>query len=139
MRKWHVWKLRRRERLERFFESEEKKHPEQDKALEIAKRVITDETTLLYYAGWSEENHTPAKCLAVRGHLMVRMTDVNIRIINGKYQYDVAFRETDKRFIKVKRTFMRSVYHRLDKVEAQINQRVEKSLEHVLKGLNEPD
>lgn len=139
-RRWHVWKLRRAERLSKVFENtEEKTNPEQDKALAIAKKVITDETSTLYYSGWDMENSVPTRCLAVRGHLVVRITTANIRIINGKYQYDVRFNGLDKRFLNTKRMFSRSVLHRLDKVEALINQRVERSLDHVLKGLNEPD
>jgi phage FluMu gp28-like protein len=106
------------------------------RAIEIAKKVIVDETSQLHFSGIAYGSGEATRYLIENGHLVVKITHGKIRIINGKYKYDVAFRNDDKAFQNVKRLFARSMTHRLDKLESQINSRVEKSLDHILKDLN---
>lgn len=136
LRRWHVFKLRVRSRMNKRLEPLD---PEQRMALDIAKRVIVDETSKLHFSNFSYETQEASRYLIENGHLVVKMTHGKIRIINGKYKYDVTFKNDDKDFRHVKDLFARSLSRRLDKLEAQINARIEKSLDHILNELKHDD
>jgi len=133
MRRWHVFKKKLGAKLTGGLTPSSVRNPEQAKALEIAKRIITDEESELYYSndGFSSRE-TSSRYLIRKGHLVIKMTHDKMRIINGKYKYDVAFRYEDRDFVNIKRIFSRSLAHRLDKLEAMVNEKVEKSLSHIL-------
>lgn len=136
LRRWHVFKLKLRERMET---TREPLDPEQRMAIDIAKRVIVDDTSSLHFSNFSYETGEASRYLIENGHLVVKITHGKIRIINGKYKYDVSFRNEDKELRHVKSLFARSLAHRLDKMEARINARVEKSLDHILSDLKQQD
>jgi hypothetical protein len=125
-RKWLRFKIKFRETLS-------VKHvlsAEQKKACKIAKRLIIDKQSKLYCSASSVygENFKP-RYIIQNGHVFVRITHDKIRIINGKYKYDVSFSEGDSSLAEVKIFFEKNMEHRIDKLEEEINLKVEKSLD----------
>lgn len=103
---------------------------EQDKAYRITKKLIIDSNSVLYadVAGKS-------RYLIVNGNRFVRLTSSKIRIIDGPYKYDVSF--DPRRLDELRRVFAKNLEHRHDRIEAAIGDKVEKSLDHILKDLIE--
>ncbi len=85
----------------------------------------------------SDNNRNSDRYLIENGHIFVRISDEKIRIINGKYKYDVSFDHNSNEINDMLRVFMKSLDHRLDKLENEINKRVEKSLDHILKDVED--
>ena len=113
----------------RFDPTEEELSNEQLKAFKIAKKLIVDSTSFLY-ADLSRE-----RLIIVNDSRFVRITNGKIRIIDGPFKYDVAY---DVRMLDpLKELFAKNLEHRHDRIEAEIGSRVEKSLDHILKDINE--
>jgi len=123
-RKWVTFK---KWLSKKFDPVESELSPEQDKAFRIAKRLIIDSESFLY-ADLSRE-----RLIIVNEPRFIRITNGKIRIIDGPYKYDVTF--DVRRLDELKRIFARNLEHRHDRLEAEIGTRVERSLDHILKDL----
>lgn len=135
-RRWYVFRLKSRAKIKKSVRSlSETTTAEQAKALLITKMKILDPDSKLYYS-ISAEDMTP-RFFIENGHMFIKMSSVKLIIINGKYQYDFSFVSTNEDFVNIKRIFIRNLDHRLDKIESEINKRVEKSLDHILKDIEE--
>ena len=111
----------------RFDPKEIDMSAEQDKAYRIAKKLITDSNSVLY-ADISKE-----RLIIVNGLRYIRITSSKIRIIDGPYKYDISY--DPRRLEELTRIFANNLEHRHDKIEHEIGQRVERSLDHILKDL----
>jgi len=124
-RKWVIFK---KWLASKFDPGETLLSTEQEKAYKIAKKLIVDADSVLY-ADVSGE----ARYIIVNGERFVRMTSGKIRIIDGPYKYDVTF--DPRRLDELRRLFAKNLEHRHDRLEAEIGMRVEKSLDHILKEI----
>lgn len=113
------------------FETTQLLSPEQDKAYRITKKLITDSESFLYA---DLSNMAKRRYLIVNGLRFIRITEGKIRIVDGSFKYDVSF--DDKILNSLKELFANNLEHRLDKIEAEIADRVEKSLDHILTDIN---
>lgn len=102
---------------------------EQDKALKIVKRLIVDSESALY------ADISGDRLIIENGVRFIRITTGKLRIIDGPYKYDISF--DPKRLDEVKRLFARNLEHRHDRLEAEIGTRVETSLDHILKDIED--
>ena len=100
---------------------------EQEKAYKIAKKLIVDSSSFLYGDILKE------RLIIMNGNRFIRITRNKIRIIDGPYKYDVAF--DPQRLDELRRIFAKNLEHRHDKIESEIDQRVERSLDHILKDI----
>lgn len=101
---------------------------EQDKAYRIAKKLIVDSNSILY-ADVSKD-----RFIIVNGERYIRITPQKIRIIDGSYKYDITYEP--RRLERLIGTFAKNLEHRHDKLESEIDARVEKSLDHILNDIN---
>lgn len=124
-RKWVVFK---KWLSKKFDPGETELSAEQDKAYRITKKLIVDTNSVLY-ADVSGE----ARYIIVKGERFIRMTNNKIRIIDGPYKYDISF--DPKRLDDLRHLFAKNLEHRHDRLEAEIGMRVEKSLDHILKDM----
>lgn len=135
-RRWFVFRLRTGAKLKKSVRPfAETTTTEQAKALLITKMKILDQDSKLYYSVNNEDMTN--RYFIENGHMFIKITSVKLVIINGKYQYDFSFVSTNEDFVNIKRIFMRNLDHRLDKIESEINKRVEKSLDHILRDIEE--
>jgi hypothetical protein len=115
--------------LSSFDPVDEKLSSEQDKAFRITKKLIVDSKSSLY-ADLSKERY-----IIVNDTKFVRITHGKLRIIDGSFKYDIPYDVAKLDLLK--RLFARNLEHRHDRIEAEIGSRVEKSLEHILRELED--
>lgn len=102
---------------------------EQEKAIQITKKLISDSHSKLYAAITKEQY------LIDNGHIFIKMTSSRIRIINGTYKYDFMF--SNEELKPVIRMFVKSLEHKQEKLLNEISSRVEKSLNNILEELED--
>lgn len=117
--------------LDSKFQTKQMLSPEQDKAYRITKKLITDSESFLYA---DLTNLSKRRYLIVNGLRFIRITEGKIRIVDGSFKYDVSF--DDKILNELKELFANNLEHRHDKLEAEIADRVEKSLDNILTDIN---
>jgi hypothetical protein len=123
-RKW----VRFKQWLGRKFDPEQTElTSEQDKAIKIAKKLIIDGDSALY------ADISGDRLIIENGARFVRITTGKLRIIDGPYKYDITF--DPRRLNDLKKLFARNLEHRHDRLEAEIGTRVETSLDHILKDI----
>lgn len=109
---------------QKFDPAEREISTEQDKAFRIAKKLIIDSNSILY------ADLILDRRIIVNGSRFVRIAGGKIRIIDGPYKYDVSF--DSGRLDNLKKLFAKNLEHRHDRIEAEISDRVERSLDHIL-------
>lgn len=125
--RFRVWMNRRAVKM---TENTDGLTTEQTKIIQICKKLITDPNSKLY------ASITVERYLIENDHVFARITSNRVRVINGKYKYDMTFDQHDHEFIGIKKLFVKNLEYRQDKLESHINQRVEKSLDHILREIN---
>jgi hypothetical protein len=101
--------------------------PQQEKAVRIAKRLISDEESELLLDPLSDKYYLRKK------NIFVVISAMHINIINGKYNYDIVI--NDKIHSKLVQVFLHKLSQRRTEMENEIVGKVETILGSILKDI----